>query len=134
MRMGFLGLTAGLVVALTAGAAPAITLFQTGFESPVQTTGFNSGALSTGWSLFSNNSSYGITRSDTTLPLPAGGNQYAVLSGTNTGISVNTGATIQAGRTYTVSAAIGKPDSSFTNTWSIQLWAGSVFGTNFIGQ
>ncbi len=85
---------------------------------------------------------YGFPQIDPLSP-PAGGNQYLVLIGENTGVSRMSGVTIAADSTYTLSAAIGNARTSDDDqSWSLQLWADSngngVFdggnGDFFIGQ
>ena len=125
----------GLMLLLATNEAQATLLFSSGFESPTVATGFATGAP-TGWNYFTNNGTYGVTHTASPLASPAGGSQYLVLSGVNTGISALTGALIRPNVIYTLSAAIGKPDNTFSDSWSIQLFAGTAqsTGSNFIGQ
>ena len=125
----------GLMLLVATNEAQATLLFSSSFESPTVATGFASGTIPTGWNYFTNNGSFGVTHTASPLPSPAGGSQYLVLSGVNTGITAMTGALIRPNVVYTLSAAIGKPDNTFSDTWSIQLYTPgtSSLGT-FIGQ
>jgi len=122
----------GLASTATRPAA-ATQLMAEGFETPAQSVGLNAGVLPSGWSLFTNNGSYGIVNAGAALSAPAAGSQYLALAGTNTGVSFVTTGTIQADTTYVLSAAIGNLDASYGGSWSIQAWAGSV-GNLFLGQ